>query len=216
MTGASRAALLGLVAATSAIPGFALLADEAWSPPNARVFPVLASAIGVMIFGVVLLGRRRIERARRRTRAVLCVAAVAVGFVGLETYQYNLNTVARTYRYENLPPRRVVIPYGVGSWMTPDLLDRLHRALPPPRDTISAASVGRDDVVTALVYWGPLGLEKDLPAGWTELTNLALLLHYSLAVGLFVFAFSVLAVSIVREEADAPAPGAAAGPRTVP
>jgi hypothetical protein len=196
---AAKLALLGIVAAVQAVPGFAILASDEWQPPDAGMFRITAAVAGAALFALVFMARRRLLRLRTRMVVTTCAAAFLLALVLLYAYHAVLQDRVITYifAHKSFPG---LVPFGVSHWAKGDILEAIQQSNGGlPRNS---AGVTRAHLQNALSEAGPGAVLEPISGWWKQLTLATLWLMYASALGLVVVGFGIAAVRMGTGIAD--------------
>ncbi len=214
---AAKLALLGIVAAVQAVPGYTILASDKWQPPDAEMFRITAAVAGAALFALVFMARRRLLRLRTRTVVAGCAGAFALAAVLLFAYDAVLRDRVVHYIFDE-KPYLTVRPFGSRYWAKGEILSLIQQfndGQPP-----SGAGVTRIHVQNALTQAGPGAVLDPVPGGWRLLTMGTLWVLYASALGLVAIGFGIAAVrlgtgiALNRREKRANAPATAGEAKT--
>lgn len=184
---------LGLGGVFSAIPGISALLVESWWPPEAQIFRVAPTVVGVGVLAAALLLRRRLVRYHRSRLLGQAAGAVAMGLTLLFAYSVALKRAVLEYVWTDTP-ERALVPYGLRSWAGDDLRGAIRVTGGPAPDEVSLENVKR-----VAENFGPAALDTLIPAGPTNLTVAFLLLLYSVCIGMIVYGFALVGVRLQAE-----------------
>lgn len=214
---AAKLALLGIVAAVQAVPGYAILTSDEWQPPDAGMFRITAAVASAALFALVFMARRRLLRLRARTVVAGCAAAFVLALALLYLYHAVLQDRVITYIFAR-QQFRALVPFGVSQWATGEILETIQQSNGgAPR---TAAGVTRVHLLNALSEAGPGAVLDPVPGSWLQLTLATLWLMYAAGLGLIVVGFGTAAVRLGtgiaqnRREKRANAPAAAEAAKT--
>ncbi|HYH81464.1 MAG TPA: hypothetical protein VEX86_16795 [Longimicrobium sp.] len=194
----AKLALLGIVAAVQAVPGFAVLSSDEWQPPDAGMFRITAAVAGAALFALVFMARRRLLRLRTRMVVTACAAAFLLALVLLYAYHAVLEDRVITFLYAR-QPYRWLVPFGTSRWSGGilDVIQQSNGGVPA-----TAAGVTRFHLQNAMSEAGPAAITDAIPAKWQQLTLGTLWLMYATALGMIVVGFGIAAVRLGTGIAD--------------
>ena len=184
---AVSALLTALGGAVVAIPGMSALGSEAWWPPGgaSQLFRVVATILGAGVLLMMLLARARIASARRGNLACGAGLVLALGLtIG---YFVALDQAVLDFVYYRVD-RSVVVPFDVGSWASPELLELTRNLDPPPGLEPADTPAELDKAHLKPVYekWGIDGVKPFIPPDEMRETIAKLLFLYCSCVTLLV------------------------------
>ncbi len=189
----AKLALLGLVAAVQAVPGYAILASDEWQPPDGGMFRMTAVVTGAALFALVFMARRRLLRLRTRMVVTACAAAFVLALALLYAYHAVLQDRVVPFIYAR-QSYHALVPFGASHWARGEILEAIQATNGgAPR---TAAGVTRAHLQNALSEAGPGAVLDPIPGSWRELTLGTLWLMYAAAMGLIVVGFGIAAVRL--------------------
>lgn len=209
---------VALSAAVVAIPGMSALGTEAWWPPGeaSTLFRAIATIVGSGVLLLMLLARARIASAPARYAGPACVAGLVVAVSLLFTYFALLDRAVVDYGYYGVD-RSVLVPFGVGSWASEELLQRARELPPTPGLAVpnNTAEVTREHVRALLAQWGD-GMKPFIERRRWRTWGILLFL-YCACITLLVATFTGAGIRLGSwelggDDADEPAPAPATPP----
>jgi hypothetical protein len=207
---------VALSAAVVAIPGMSALGTEAWWPPGdaSTLFRAVATVAGSGVLLLMLLARARIAAAPARYAGPACVGGLFLALSLLFAYFALLERAVVEYEYYGVD-RSVVVPFGVGSWASEELLQQARKLPPTPGLAVprTRAQVTREHVRVLFATWGD-GMKPFIPGSRTWRTWGILLFLYCGCITLLVATFTGAGIRLGSwelggDDADEPAPAPA-------
>ena len=190
---AAKLALLGIVAAVQAVPGYAILAGDDWQPPEAGMFRITAAVAGAALFALVFMARRRILRLRTRVVVAWCAGAFVLALALLYAYHALLEDHVVTFIFAR-QQFRALVPFGAPHWARGEVLEVIQQSNNGlPR---IAAEVTRAQLQNALSEAGPGAVLEPVPERWRQITLGMLWVMYAAGLGLIVLGFGTAAVRL--------------------
>lgn len=193
ITDTAKLALLGIVAAVQAVPGYTILAGDDWQPPDAGMFRITAAVAGAALFAMVFMARRRLLRLRPRVVVAGCAGGFVAALALLYAYHALLEDRVVTFIFAR-QQFRMLLPFGVSHWARGEILEVVQQSNGGlPR---TAAQVTHVHLQNALSEAGPGAVLDAVPQSWRQLTLGTLWLMYTAALGLIVVGFGTAAVRL--------------------
>ncbi|HEX8693601.1 MAG TPA: hypothetical protein VF746_14355 [Longimicrobium sp.] len=202
-----------LSAAVVAIPGISALGTEAWWPPDPgaqRLFRVVATVVGAGVLLIAFLARGRIAAAPGRVVGPACALGLVLSLALVYAYSSSLDRAVLDYTYENVP-RKAIVPFGVGSWATDEVLRAVQFVQPPGGDRPrTPRDVTREHLEPAFQKFDT-GMKSLIPKDEVSRTVRSLLLLYCVASASLILTFMTAGIRLGWSLADGGEDGAEAG-----